>query len=173
MKWTFKYDFCARVTTYPQGAPNVSKEIDLDDHHLLLRPLTDALNLCEVFPEAHLNNHELDNLEELIEYLDLNFNWSVMAATHFAHPNPAIDKFSGTDPDQDAKTFIQPIERKINLAFADAPLDAFELANYTVRKKALFYSLLRVPAAEWYGNNITNATTWENVQTNFIIELSD
>ena len=33
-----------------------------------------------------------------------------MAATHLAHRDLAIDKFSGTDPDQDAESFIQLIE---------------------------------------------------------------
>ena len=67
LKWTFKYEFCVRVTAYPLGAPNISKEIDLDHHHPLLRSLTDALNLKEVFPEPHLNSHQLEILEELIE----------------------------------------------------------------------------------------------------------
>ena len=88
-----------------------------------------------------------------------------MANTHLAYPDLAIDKFSGTDPNQDADSFIQLIERKINFAPGDAPRDAGELANYTFRKKALFSSLLRGPTAEWYENSITNATTWENVQT--------
>ena len=96
-----------------------------------------------------------------------------MANTHLAYPNLAIDKFSGTDPDQDAESFIQLIERKINFALGDAPADAGELVNYTFRKKALFSSLLRGPAAEWYESNITNATTWENVRTNFITRFSD
>ena len=96
-----------------------------------------------------------------------------MAAAYLAYPNLAVDKLSGTDPDQDAESFIQLIERKINFALGDAPGDAGELANYTFRKKALFSSLLRGPAAEWYENNITNATTWENVRTNFITRFSD
>ena len=96
-----------------------------------------------------------------------------MANTHLAYPDLAIDKFSGTDPDQDAESFIQLIERKINFAPGDAPADAGELVNYTFRKKALFFSLLRGPAAEWYESNITNATTWEDVRTNFITRFSD
>ena len=96
-----------------------------------------------------------------------------MAAAHLAYPDLAVDKFSGTGPDQDAESFIQLIERKINFALGDAPGDAGELANYTFRKKALFSFLLRGPAAEWYENNITNATTWENVRTNFITRFSD
>ena len=80
-----------------------------------------------------------------------------MANTHLAYPDLAIDKFSGTDTDQDAESFIHLIERKINFALGNA--DAGELVNYTFRKKALFSSLLRGPAAEWYGSNNTNATT--------------
>ena len=96
-----------------------------------------------------------------------------MANAHLAYPDLAIDKFSGTDPDQDAESFIQLIERKINFALGDAPGDAAELANYTFRKKALFSSLLRGPVAEWYESNITNATTWDDVRTNFITRFSD
>ena len=96
-----------------------------------------------------------------------------MANAHLAYPDLAIDKFSGTDPDQDAESFIQLIERKINFALGDAPADAGELANYTFRKKALFSSLLGGAAAEWYESNITHATTWDDVRTNFITRFSD
>ena len=96
-----------------------------------------------------------------------------MAAAHDAYPDLALDKISGTDPDQDAQSFIQLIERKIIFALGDAPGDACELENYTFRKKALFSFLLLGPAAEWYENNITNATTWEMVRTNFITRFSD
>ena len=96
-----------------------------------------------------------------------------MANTHLAYPDLAIDELSGTDPDQDAEPFIQLIERKINFALGDAPGDAGELANYTIRKKALFSSFLRGLSAEWYENNITDVTTWENGLTNFITRFSD
>ena len=96
-----------------------------------------------------------------------------MANTHLAYPDPAIDKLSGTDPDQGAESLIQLIERKINFALGDAPADAGELENYTFRKKALFSSLLGGPSAEWYESNFTNATSWENVRTNFITRFSD
>ena len=45
LKWTFNLEFCVRVTAYQLEAPNISKQIDLDDHHPLLRSLTDALHL--------------------------------------------------------------------------------------------------------------------------------
>ena len=52
LKWTLKVDFCVRVTAYQLGAPNFSRQIDLDDHIPLLRSLTDALHLYEAFPRT-------------------------------------------------------------------------------------------------------------------------
>ena len=94
-----------------------------------------------------------------------------MANTHLAHPDLALNKFSGTDPNQDAESFVQIIERKIDFALGDAPADPDVLVSYTFRKKALFSffsSLLRGPAAEWYENNIENATTWAATREQFI-----
>ena len=65
-----------------------------------------------------------------------------MANTHLAYTNLALDKFSGTDPDQDAESFVQLIESKINFALGDAPADLDDLVSYPIRKKALFSSLL-------------------------------
>ena len=96
-----------------------------------------------------------------------------MALTHLAYPKLALDKLCGTVPKQDAESFIQLIERKINFAVGDALGDADDMANYTFKKRVLFWSLLQGPAAEWYENNITLATTWANVGTNFITRISD
>ena len=60
LKWTFNYDFCVRVKTLPQEGPNISKKIDLDDHHYLLRSLTDARKSYEIFPEPRLNTHQIN-----------------------------------------------------------------------------------------------------------------
>ena len=73
LKWTFNFEFCVRVTTYRLGTPHIPKRIDLDDHHSLLRSLTDALYLYEAIPEPHLNSYQLEHLEELTEYLHFNF----------------------------------------------------------------------------------------------------
>ena len=73
LKWTFNFEFCVRVTAYQLGAPNVPKQIDLDDHHPLLRSLADALHLYEAFPGPHLNFHQLESLKELMEYLHFKF----------------------------------------------------------------------------------------------------
>ena len=73
LKWTFNYDFWISITVHPEGNSDLSKQIDLDDHHPLLKSLSDALNLYEDFPEPHLNSFQLEILEELIEYLYLKF----------------------------------------------------------------------------------------------------
>ena len=89
------------------------------------------------------------------------------------HPDLALDKFSGTDPNQNAESFIQSIERKINFALGDAPANPDALAKYTFRKNALFSSLIRGPAAEWYESNIEAAAPWEDIRTNFLTRFSD
>ena len=96
-----------------------------------------------------------------------------MANTHLAYPDLALDKFSGTDPDLDAESFVQLIERKNNLALGDASVDPDELVSYTFRKKAFFSSLLQGPAAEWYENYTENAITWSATWEQFITRFSD
>ena len=93
---------------------------------------------------------------------------------HLAYPDLALDKFSGTDPDQDAEAFVRLIECKINFALGTEP-DAADAEHviYLFRKKALFSSLLRGPAAEWYGSTIQDAMTWDEVRTLFITRFSD
>ena len=83
---------------------------------------------------------------------------------HLAYPDLALDKFSGTDPDQDAEAFIRLIECKINFALGTEPeVAALEHVIYLFRKIASFSSLLRGPAAEWYGSTIQDAMTWDEV----------
>ena len=97
-----------------------------------------------------------------------------MANAHLAYPDLALDKFSGTDPDQDAETFIRLIECKINFALGTEPDAADdEHVIYLFGKKALFSSLLRGPAAEWYTSTITDAMIWNDVRTLLIIRFSD
>ena len=86
----------------------------------------------------------------------------------------ALDNFSGTDPDQDAEAFIRLIECKNNFALGTEPNEPdVEHAIYLLRRNALFSSLLREPAAEWYGSTIQDAMTWNEVRTLFITRLSD
>ena len=97
-----------------------------------------------------------------------------MANALLAYPDFALDKFSGADPEQDAEAFIGLIECKINFPLGTEP-EAGELEHvtYLFRKKALFSSLLRGPAAEWYGSTIQDAMNWDEVRTLFITRFSD
>ena len=52
-----------------------------------------------------------------------------MAQTLIADPDLALDKFFGTDPDQDAELFRKLMERKINLVLGGAPGNAGASAN--------------------------------------------
>ena len=63
-----------------------------------------------------------------------------MANAHLAYPDLAlVDKFFGTDPDQDAEAFTRLIECKINFALGSEP-EAGELEHviYLFRKKLYF-----------------------------------
>ena len=95
-----------------------------------------------------------------------------MNKTHLSHPNLAINRIVGTDSDQDAESLNQIKGRQTNFAFGDASGDAGEMANYIFKKKALFFSSLRGPAAGWY-ENIIKASTRENVGTETITGFSD
>ena len=52
-----------------------------------------------------------------------------MAAAHLAYPDLALDKSSGTDPDQDTESFIQLIDRKITFTFGHASANPDALVN--------------------------------------------
>ena len=87
-----------------------------------------------------------------------------MANAHLAYPALALDKFSGTDPDQNAGDFVCLMEYKNNFALGIEQDEAdAEQAIYPFRKKAIFSSLLRGPTAEWYGSIIQDAMTWNEI----------
>ena len=96
-----------------------------------------------------------------------------MAENTVSFPDLALDKFSGNDPDQDAKSFLLTVENKINFSLGSRPTDIAERARYLFRKKAIFSSLLRGPAAEWYADSINDAETWDQIRTAFIDRFSD
>ena len=71
-----------------------------------------------------------------------------MVNTQLTYPDLPLDKFSGTDPDQDAEAFTRLIECKISFALGTEPDAALaEHAICLFRKKALSSSLVRGPAA--------------------------
>ena len=96
-----------------------------------------------------------------------------MAENTVLFPDLALDKFSGNDPDQYAKSFLLTVENKIKFSLGSRPIDMAERARYLFRKKALFSSLLRGPAAEWYADSINDAATWDQIRTAFIDRFSN
>ena len=63
-----------------------------------------------------------------------------MANAHLAYPDLALDKCSGTDPDQDAEAFIRLIECKINFALGTEPnAAADEHVICLFRKKSFIF----------------------------------
>ena len=168
------YEFWIRVEIHPQGNPQAPQLLEIDELHPLFKSLATALLKYYEFIERHLNEFQLHVYGELVDHLSYKVDWTtIMANTHLAYPDLALDKFSGTDPDQDAESFDQLIERKITFALGDAPADPDHLVSYTFRKKALFSSLLQGPAAEWYENKIENATTWADTREQFITRFAD
>ena len=69
LKWTFNYDFWIRVTAHPDGNPNISKQIDINQHNPLLTSLSEAQDDYEDFPETHLNSYHFHILGELLDSL--------------------------------------------------------------------------------------------------------
>ena len=175
LKWTFNSDFWIRVEIHPQGNPKDSQLLDIDELHPLFKSLATALLNFYEFPEPHLTELQLHVYSELMDHLSYKVDWTtIMANTHLTYPDLALDKLPGSDLDQDAESFVQLIERKINFALGDAPTAPNDLVSYTFRKKALFSSLLRgAPAEEWYENNIQNATSWAATREQFITRFSD
>ena len=174
LEWTFNYEFWIRVTAHPEENPNISKQIDINKPYPLLESLSEALNNYVNFPEPHLNSHQLHFLGELLDFLFWEDIIPKKAITHLAYPDLVLDKISGTDPDQDAEAFVRLIECKINFALGTEPDEAdAEHAISPFRKKALFSSLLRGLAAEWYGSTTQDAMTWKEVRTLFITRFSD
>ena len=174
LEWTFNYDFWISVTVHSEANPNILKQINIDKYHLLLESLSEALNDYVELPEPHLNFLQLHILGELLDFLFRGNIISKMANAHLAYPDLALDKFSGTDPDQDAEAFIRLIECKINYALGTEPEVAdLEHVIYLFRKKASFSSLLRGPAAEWYGSTIQDAMIKDEVRTLSITRFSD
>ena len=128
---------------------------DINQHHPLLASISEALNEYQDFLEPHLKSYQLQCLGELLDFLFSRYNphnsqyssclsWS-------SHPRIFWHRSRSGD-----RIFYPLIKRKINFALGDAPGDAGELANYTFKEKALFSSLLRGAAAEWYEKNNTN-----------------
>ena len=90
-----------------------------------------------------------------------------MANNTVSFPDIALDKFSGNDPEQDVRSFLTTVENEINFSMGHEPENDGERERYLFRKNALFSTLLRGPAAEWYADNIADGHDWQHIRTHF------
>ena len=68
-----------------------------------------------------------------------------------AYPDLALKNLTGLDPNEDAKDFLDIVEKKIAFSLGTGPEDAGNDQDaYDNRQKALFGSFLRNPTAQWY-----------------------
>ena len=87
-----------------------------------------------------------------------------------------MEKFSGTEPEDDADAFVKQVEHKIKVTLGQLPAPGNDRENYLFRQRALFASLLRGPAAEWYAANINEedaAHTWDFIKREFRTRFTD
>ena len=96
-----------------------------------------------------------------------------MTANVVAYPDIALEKFTGLDPSEDAQEFFSLIQRKIQFSLGTRdPADAGLQAAYDARQKALFGSVLRGPAAQWF-ETLAPGLAWNEVRYQFIARFTD
>ena len=90
-----------------------------------------------------------------------------------AYPDLALEKFTGLDPNEDARDFLDIVEKKIAFSLDTRPGDAGDEQDaYDNRQRALFGSILRGPAAQWYQGLAANLR-WNDIRDQFIDRFTD
>ena len=84
-----------------------------------------------------------------------------------AYPSISLENFTGLDPRENVADFLSLLERNIefSLRVRAGPADAQN--DYDTRRKALFGSVLRGPAAQWF-DSLPPAEPWYDVRTGFL-----
>ena len=92
-----------------------------------------------------------------------------------AYPDLALEKIIGIDSSEDPTAFICLLENKISFSLGSR-LTVNEKKNIQTvcddRRKALFDSILRGPAAAWFGS-LEAALTWDEIKTQFFAGFTD
>ena len=94
-------------------------------------------------------------------------------ANTVAYPDLAIEKFIGIDSSEDPTAFIRLLEKKISFSLGSRPATNENNIQtvYDDRRKALFGSVLRGPAAEWF-DSLEAALTWNEIKTQLIARFT-
>ena len=85
-----------------------------------------------------------------------------------AYPDLALEKFIAIDSSEDPTAFIRLLEKKNSFSLGSRPATNENniQAVYDDRRKALFGSVLRGPAAEWF-DSLEAALAWKETITQF------
>ena len=91
-----------------------------------------------------------------------------------AYPDLALEKFIEIDASEDPTAFIRLLEKKISFSLRSRPATNENniQAVYNDRRKALFGSVLRGPAGEWF-DSLDAALTWDEIKRQFIARFTD
>ena len=91
-----------------------------------------------------------------------------------ACPDLPLEKFIGIDLYEDPTAFFRLLDKKISFSLGSRPTTNENNIQtvYDDRRKALFGSVLRGPAAEWF-DSLEAALTWDEIKTEFIARFTD
>ena len=85
-----------------------------------------------------------------------------------AYPDLALEKFTGLEPNEDARHFLGIVEKKIAFSLGARPADASDEQDaYDNRRGALFGLILRGPAAQGY-QGLSAHLPWNEIRDQFI-----
>ena len=95
-------------------------------------------------------------------------------ANTVAYPDLALEKFIGSDSSENPTAFIRLLEKKISFSLGSRPtVNENNIPTvYDDRRKTLFGSVLRGPAAEWF-DSLEAVLTWHEIKTQFIAQFTD
>ena len=89
------------------------------------------------------------------------------------YPDLALEKFTGLDPIEAARDFLDIVEKKIAFSLGTRPADAGDDQDTDDnRQLALFGSILRGPAAQWY-QELAAHLPWNEIRDQFTDRFSD
>ena len=89
-----------------------------------------------------------------------------------AYPDFSLEKIKGLDPSEDVADFLSLIERKIEFSLRLRPGAGDAQNEHDARRRALFGSVLRGPAAQWF-DSLPPAELWDDVRTDFLNRFTD
>ena len=96
-----------------------------------------------------------------------------MEANVVAYPDIALEKVTALNPTEDAQEFFSLKRRKIQFLLETRnPADAYLQAAYDAIQKALFRSVLRGPAAQWF-ERLAPALAWKENRNKFITRFTE